>query len=202
MNYRMKDLLRRYGVWGIVQRCWAKGWSLLGLRVERMHLMAHMLIESEDDLPEYRELTMEDFQAHREEDPEWFTPLKMKKLKRYFIVPGNRAFGCFDEDELIAYGWISEQYLGYSNRPLQACDGYLWDDYTHPDYRGRGWHLKLIKIREKELMRRGKVRALSVVANYNRASRRGYQRAGYSLLERYRYGTRWGKPFLRRRYGA
>jgi len=44
-------------------------------------------------------------------------------------------------------------------------------------------------------------RALSIIVRHNRASRRGYQRIGYRLIERYSFGRRWGKPFLTLRYG-
>lgn len=202
MKNRLIDARHRYGVWGFLQNLWRKGWSMLGLRVERMHLWVHDLTESSEELlPPFRELSYADFEAHRDEDLIWFSPAKMAKLARYYRVPGSRAFGCFVEGRLAAYGWISEQYMGCSKIGLEEGDGYLWDDYTHPDFRGQGWHLHLIKIREAELLRAGKRRALSVVANFNRASRRGYQRAGYTLYERYRFGRRWGKPFLTMRYG-
>ena len=203
MKERLIDAWRRYGAWGFLQNLWRKGWSVLGLRIERMHLWAHDLTESsQEPISPYRELSYADFEAHRDEDLTWFTPTKMAKLARYYRVPGSRVYGCFVEGRLAAYGWISEQYLGCSKRRLEEGDGYLWDDYTHPDFRGRGWHLQLIKIREAELLRVGKRRALSVVANFNRASRRGYQRAGCTLYERYSFGRRWGKPFLMIRYGG
>ena len=91
--------------------------------------------------------------------------------------------------------------MGYSRRRLEECDGYLWDDYTHPHDRGKGWHGALIRIREQVLREAGKRRAVSIVAHFNRASCRGFQRAGYTLLESYRYGVRWGKPFMTMRYG-
>ena len=131
----------------------------------------------------------------------WFTPTKMAKLARYYRVPGNRVFGCFEAGRLVAYGWISEQYMGYSKRRLESGDGYLWDGYTHPAHRGRGWHGHLIRIREVELQKAGKERALSVVAHFNRASRRGFQRVGYTLLEGYTFGRWWGRPFSTLRYG-
>ena len=105
------------------------------------------------------------------------------------------------EGRLAAYGWTSEQYLGVSKRLLEEGDGYLWDDYTHPDFRGQGWHGRLIRLREEVLRNGGKRRTLSIIARHNRASRRGYQRCGYYLLERYSFGRRWGKPFMTLRYG-
>lgn len=202
MRNRFKSALRRYGWWGMVQNVSSKVLSLLGIHKEHMQIWAHELCAQEaNPFTAYQELTLADFEAHRAEDPAWFTPLKMKKLARYFSVPGSRVFGCVVEGRLVAYGWISEQYLGMSKRLLEEGDGYLWDDYTHPDFRGLGWHERLIRLREEELRRAGMRRALSIIVRHNRASRRGYQRMGYRLIERYSFGRRWGKPFLTLRYG-
>ena len=59
--------------------------------------------------------------------------------------------------------------------------GYLWDGYTHPAYRGRGLRGDLIRIRERELVRMGKSVAAVTVDFYNRASKVGFERAGYVL---------------------
>lgn len=194
---------RRYGWWGIVQNLAAKSLRLVGVHLHCNHLLQHSLDgSSATALPPYRILSLADFEQHQGDDPQWFTPTKMAKLARYYRIAGNRAFGCFEGDKLVAYGWISEQFLGYSRRHLEAGDGYLWDDYTHPDFRGRGWHGHLIRIREAELYKAGKQRALSVVAHFNRASRRGFLRAGYRLCERYHFGRRWGRIFSTLRYGA
>lgn len=202
MIQRLKSALRRYGWWGMAQNVCGKAWTLLGIHKEYMQLWAHDLYpQVEESGVAYQELTLADFEAHRLDDTAWFTPLKMKKLARYFSVPGNRAFGCVVEGRLVAYGWTSEQYLGVSKRLLEEGDGYLWDDYTHPDFRGQGWHGRLIRLREEVLRNGGKRRTLSIIARHNRASRRGYQRCGYYLLERYSFGCRWGKPFMTLRYG-
>lgn len=202
MINRFKSAYCRYGWWGMAQNISSKVWSLLGIHKEHMQVWAHDLCAQDTKpLVAYQELTLADFEAHKAEDLAWFTPLKMKKLNRYFSVPGNRAFGCVVEGRLVAYGWISEQYLGISKRLLESGDGYLWDDYTHPDFRGQGWHERLIRLREKELRNIGKVRSLAIIVRHNRASRRGYQRLGYCLLERYSFGRKWGKPFFTLRYG-
>lgn len=203
MINRLKSALRRYGWWGMVQNVCGKAWALLGIHKTYMQIWAHDLCAQDaTSVVAYQTLTLADFEAHRAEDPAWFTPLKMKKLARYFSVPGSRAFGCVVEGRLVAYGWTSEQYLGMSKCLLEAGDGYLWDDYTHPDFRGQGWHERLIRLREEELRKAGKVRALAIVVRHNRASRRGYQRCGFYLLERYSFGRRWGKSFMTRRYGT
>lgn len=205
----MKKLYRAwrlYGTWGVVQNLYGRLGALCGVQVRRMLLFAHRLDEpaSQAELPPppFQELTLADFEAHRMEDEAWFTEEKMAKLARYYKVPGTRAYGCVVEGRLVAYGWVSEHYLGYSRRRLEEGDGYLWDGYTHPAYRGQGWHGVLIRIREQVLREAGKQRAIGVVAHFNRASRRGFQRQGYTLVERYRFGRRWGRTFSTLRYGT
>lgn len=203
MVAKLRDLLRRYGAYGVLQALGAKCLAKMGLRVHRMRVLVHTLGEADTTppLPAYREMTYADFVAHRADDPAWFTDAYLAKMERRFKVPATRAFGCFESGQLVAYGFTSERYLGYSHRGLEAGDGYLWDGYTLPQHRGKGWHGALIRIREQVLREAGKTRAVGIVAQYNRASYRGFQRAGYTLLESYRYGTRWGKPFFTMRYG-
>lgn len=204
MWVKLINAWRRYGWWGMAQNLAAKSLRLLGMTCHVNHLFARRLTDPIDEtaLPPYQMLTWADFEQHRSDDPLWFTSIKMAKLARYYRVAGNRAFGCFEEGRLVAYGWISEQYMGFSRRRLAEGDGYLWDGYTHPDYRGCGWHGHLIRIREAELQRAGKVRAVSVVANFNRASRRGFTKSGYILLERYCFGKWCGRFFSTLRYGT
>lgn len=186
MLRRAISICRRYGFWGVVRKLRDKLLALCGRPSGCMELWAHALDHcTSEELPEYRELFLEDFERHRADDPAWFTDEKMEKIARWLTPSDTRAFGCVVEGRLVAYGWTSEEYLGYSKRKLREGDGYLWHGYTHPDFRGQGWHGRLIRIREYELRKAGKQRALTLVADFNRASRRGFQRAGYRLLKRF-----------------
>ena len=81
MIQRLKSALRRYGWWGMAQNVCGKAWTLLGIHKEYMQLWAHDLYPQDvEPTVAYQELTLADFEAHRAEDPAWFTPLKMKKL--------------------------------------------------------------------------------------------------------------------------
>lgn len=203
MIAKIKSVVRRYGVWGVLQNLAAKCLAKIGLRIHRMWILSHALDEGvvAKQLPAFEALSLADFEAHRADDPAWFTERKMAQLARSFKVPATRAFGCFVEGRLVAYGFTSERYMGYSHRRLEEGDGYLWDDYTHPAHRGEGWHGVMIRIREEVLRQAGKRRSVSIVSHFNRASYRGFRRVGYTLLERYSYGKRWGKPFMTMRYG-
>lgn len=185
MIRRVVSICRRYGFVGVAQRLRDKLYALFGRRRQCMELWAHGLEEcSPEGLPAYQELFLADFEQHQADDPAWFTDEKLTKLALYYELPATRAFGCVVEGRLVAYGLISGEYVGYSKRRLRESDGYLWDGYTHPDFRGRGWHEQLIRIREWELRKMGKQRALAFVADFNRASRKGFQQAGYTLLKR------------------
>ncbi len=193
---------RRYGARGVLLNLLERICACVRIEVRHMTLLAHPLerVTPAEPLPAWQELSFADFERHQGDDPRWFTPSKMERLARAYRPPGSRAVGCVVDGRLVAYGWISEQYMGYSRLKLADGDGYLWDDYTHPDYRGQGWHGALIRIREQLLLQAGKQRALSVVARFNRASRRGFERIGYLPLEHYRFGRWWGRRFSTLRY--
>ena len=105
---------------------------------------------------QYKVLVLDDFEGQAAVNPEWFTKVKMQKIRQWISVEGNCAYGIYDNEILAAYGWISSEWMVHKEKLLKPNVGYLWDDYTHPLYRGRGLHGKLVKIREENLRRLGK----------------------------------------------
>ena len=78
------------------------------------------------------------------------------------------------------------------SRRLREDTGYLWDDYTHPAYRGRRLHGEMLGIRERILEQMGKKVAFAMVDFYNRASQVGFERVGYALRSKVYAWSFWG----------
>lgn len=179
---RLKDMWRRYGARGFAGKCLVKVLAIFGVKVRiTCHYAKKLDLVVGAVKREYRELDLEDFQTQIQILPECFTEEKMSRIKDAFSVEGNHAYGIYDGKVLTVYGWISAIWLVSKNRKLKEGVGYLWDNYTHPAYRGRGLHGELIGIQERELVRMGKSVAAVTVDFYNRASKVGFERAGYVL---------------------
>lgn len=179
---RLKDMWRRYGAGGFAGKCLVKALAIFGVRVRiTCHYAKRLDLTAVSIKSEYRELDQKDFETQVSVLPERFTDEKMSRIKDAFSVEGNHAYGIYDGKVLTVYGWISTIWLVSKNRKLKEGVGYLWDNYTHPAYRGRGLHGELIGIQERELVRMGKSVAAVTVDFYNRASKVGFERAGYVL---------------------
>ena len=182
LHGRLKDMWRRYRARGFAGKCLVKALAILGVRVRiTCHYAKKLDLVVGVVKREYRELDLEDFQTQIQILPERFTEEKMSRIKDAFSVEGNHAYGIYDGKVLTVYGWISTIWLVSKSRKLKEGVGYLWDNFTHPAYRGRGLHGELIGIQERELVRMGKSVATVTVDFYNRASKVGFERAGYVL---------------------
>lgn len=133
----------------------------------------------------FRELSLDDFEQQVRLNPAWFSSRKMADIRAAFAVEGNRAYGLFDGALLVCYGWVSTRRWGTLERRLRPGDAYFWDAYTHPDYRGRRLHSALAEWRSRAALQHGCATAYVIVATWNRASRRTYERNGYSCVARY-----------------
>lgn len=190
---RIKDWKRRYGVAGLCCRVVLWLLSKVGLDVRPWVLYRKQLTTegSRSALP-FRELTLADFESQTALNPDWFSGQKMDDMRKAFTVSGNHAYGLFEGDLLVCYGWVSCEQWGLTPRRLPRGGAYFWDAYTHPDYRGRRLHSALAEWRSHAAVQHGCATAYVIVATWNRASRRSWERNGYIRAARYaewRLGT-------------
>lgn len=101
-------------------------------------------------LPQYHKMSMDDFKKQAEHDGKWFTNRKLNQIEKYINEPGYSYYGIYDGDRLMCYGGISTEHDNFINKEINPKAAYLFDDYTNPDYRGKGLHRKMIGIREYE----------------------------------------------------
>lgn len=183
------DRIRRYGIRGFLLNAFCKSFRLLGIKLDFKTVYitqaGAMFSNLKSETVQFRELTFEDFKGQEHLNPSWFTPTKLKTLRRAFDIEGNTAYGAFDKELLICYGWISMRQWALESRRLLSEDGYIWDDYTHPDYRGNGLHRLLALYRIETIYNMGGRRVIAQVSDFNRASRVGLERSGFKIIEHY-----------------
>lgn len=190
------DIYKRYRLTGIISNLFCKCIGYLGCRLyfgTIFYVNLPHTISSANTT--FKKLNLSDFLGQSEPNSTWFTDSKLKDIRYAFEVDGNEAYGIYYENLLICYGWISLKYFMPNKIELASTDGYLWDDYTHPLYRGRGLHRELLLYRCTKLAEYGKTRALSIIARYNYASKVGYEKSGFKRISNFiNYGI--GEPQL------
>ena len=187
MIQSIANALKRFGILGLFENTIIHCLSRIGITLCVMEIYGLELLSITEikGLSNIRYLTLSDFEKQTLLNPNWFGKGKIEDMKNSFAIEGNIPVGIFENNLLIAYGWVSLNKLGLENLQLKDKDGYLWDDYTHPDYRGKGLHSIINNVRVSILKKAGKERALTQVAHYNRASRVGYLKSGFTLVDRY-----------------
>lgn len=108
------------------------------------------------------------------------------QLEREFLEEalnkGDECFAILDGDFLASYGW-------YSNRPTKVGDGlelrfdkryiYMYNGFTHPDYRGQRLHAIGMTMALNHYLNRGYSGIVSWVEANNVSSLRSCYRMGY-----------------------
>lgn len=158
----------------------------IDLRFKELYAISDYSNQNNNEkLPIYRELTLNDFYRQSTINPQWFHTEKIKDMEKAFSIEGNRAFGIFDNELLIAYGWFSTVYFDITDKQLNDGDAYIWDDYTHPHYRGKHLHENIIKIRLNELSELNIKRILAVTRFQNKRSSIGFKKQNFALIQRF-----------------
>lgn len=187
---RIWSVKQRYGIMGTFINILQKLFSLIGISINRKHclnfVIAETFAENKDMLngfTEFKELSYNDFVSYGEKT--WFNANKLAFLKSLLSQSGNSAYGIISNDTIVCSGLISTEYFNLNNIKLSFSDGYLWDAYTHPQYRGLGFHKKLINYRIYQLYLHKKTNVLAFVDSYNRASYKGFISCGFRKAQTY-----------------
>ena len=115
------------------------------------------------------------------------------------IEEGNRVYTLVEKGVLLHYAWVGprsgEVPSGVGNTFHFPEGSYvLWDDYTHPTARGRGYHKASLYVRARDAVRDlGAAHVyINVFAN-NLPSRRNIEKLGFiyqgSMIRRSRWGS-------------
>ncbi len=113
---------------------------------------------------------------------------------------GDRLFGAFDGDRLMAYAWlaIGGEWLTTIEREFRVGDRevYVYNVRTLPPYRGRGIFPSIIRVAVPRLLSQGCARLVTVVEARNAPSIRAFEKAGFHRVR----SVRMRKILGRRRY--
>lgn len=174
--------IRLYGIGGFLCLFIQKIRKVLFRRYTTTYYALFKKLTAEIDpahLPAYRTLTWEDFQAAAAQHPADFDEQTMQRIEQHLQRPEFFYYGVYEENRLLCYAALSLQYNTFLGERNVEKFAYLFDDYTLPPYRGAGWHRKMVAIREYEAKKQGKNVVFAYVGTYNRASLKGFQRAGF-----------------------
>lgn len=184
----IRSAIKRFGFFGCIENAIIHCLNKIGICIHVMEVFVYEMsgIETNNrDNLNIRVLELNDFERQTKLNPLWFNPRKIEDMRSAFALDGNIPLGIVANEMIVAYGWVSLNTMGLENIVLKESDGYLWDDYTHPDHRGKGLHSAINQARVAFLFSMGKARALTQVAHYNRASRVGYIRNGFKRETKY-----------------
>lgn len=184
----MVERIKRYGTRGFGLFVTLRFLKFFGVELDIKDIYSYTLELSSPQVVQlpyiYKRLLIQDFENQRYFNSQWFLPSKIESLKKAMSIKGNIPYGIMDDKLILAYGWLSLEKMGFDENLLPVNEGYLWDDYTHPEYRGKGLHQLITEIRLHKLREFGKCNAVSRIDIYNRASRIGYKRLGFVLCRR------------------
>lgn len=143
-----------------------------------------------------KELSYDDFLLG---DKSQFNYKKLQIINNRFEDPTYKAYGVIDNGILIYSAWISLNKLGLpfkSNIKLEDSEGYLEDDFCHPDFRGQGIHSKMNIYRKAKLCEFGKKECIIVVLDGNFPAIQTQIKSGAKDLGSFYAGKIFGIPFV------
>ncbi len=183
----INDKIKRYGLFGFLNRLFSYLLSLIGIVYIKSNLYEKLLNDEVflEESYSIMQLTYHDFEAQSALNPQWFNAEKLESIKKALLLDGNSAYGLFQDKLLIAYGFLSTSYMGLLGNHLLDDDCYLWDAYTHPCARGRRLHKLLTIYRERKAYKMGKKRALVIVDSFNKASKNTYVKHGFYIIQNF-----------------
>lgn len=129
-----------------------------------------------------------------------FNLKKLEIIKNRFKDNSYKAYGIVLENKLIYSAWISLKKIGLpikSNIFLEESEGYLEDDFCHPDFRGKGIHTKMNIFRKLKLSELGKKECVVIIMDGNIPAIKAQLNAGAVNLGFFYAGTILGIPFVR-----
>jgi hypothetical protein len=106
------------------------------------------------------------------------------------ITRGDRCAAIFDGDRLAAYGWYATQpirLLELPGAPLLHFDpayAYMYNGFTHPDYRGKRLHAIGMAAALEAHVKEGRAGLVSYVDSSNFSSLKSCRRMGYHSFGR------------------
>lgn len=201
---KLNDRVKQYGLPTLVSRVGKRIFSRFGFRRE-VYLYCHYDLANtppEKKLKDgftMRPLTMDDFLHHTDMQ---FSESKLNIFRTRFAKEGFFAYGIFHENKLVAYAWnslfeveVPLPPLSNDSLKLSPEEGYLFDAYSMPEFRGNGFHPYFSWLRFTELKKMGRKYAVTIIDEDNRSARHNQAKTGFRVVKRLVLEERPGKQF-------
>lgn len=191
MKNKIYTLYKKYGIIGITENFVLKSASIFGYKkLQILRLVSRDVTEiKRKSIFDYNIVTLNftNFLECCKYDKERFSNIYIKQLQERFLQKdsGYICYGIIREDVVIAYSWTSLTFVPRYDEKLDKNDAFIFDVYTHPDYRGKGLFPKLLDYQINELNKAGKRRALACIDIFNRASLHAFKKNGFIEISRY-----------------
>lgn len=109
--------------------------------------------------------------------------------------PNIEGLGLFINNKLAFSTWINFEILHLSekiklNMPLDSA--LIFDSYSHPNYRRKGYHKMMNLFRLHRICEKGKTKAITFVLSYNKPSINSLKKAGFEVATKF-YTYKIGK---------
>lgn len=191
MIKKLHNQYKRYGIKGIAENLVLKCAYIFGYKhLQVLRLVSRNISETKKDRLENNKivtLSLKDFLTYSKNDKERFSDIYIKQLQERFqqINSGYECYGIIENNVIIAYSWTSSFFVPRYDEKLDKNDAFIFDIYTHPDYRGKGLFPILLDYQINELNKLGKRRALACIDIFNRASLHSFKKNGFIEISKY-----------------
>jgi GNAT superfamily N-acetyltransferase len=191
MINKIYTLYKRYGIIGIVENFVLKIASVFGYKnLQILRLVCKDVTEKKRRYKyDYNIVTLNfmNFLDCCKNDKKRFSNIYIKQIQERFMQKdsGYKCYGIMDSNVIIAYSWTSLIFVPRYDEKLKNGDAFIFDVYTHPDYRGKGLFPKLLEYQINELNKIGKKRALACIDIFNRASLHAFKKNGFTEISKY-----------------
>ena len=191
MINKIYTLYKRYGVVGIVENIILKSASIFGYK--QMQIL-RLVSKNTETVKDKKSLTIkiisidkEKFFKYIPKDSDRFSNIYINQLRERFEMDDSeyKCYGIIKNNFIVAYSWTSLKSVPRYKEKLKVEDAFIFDVYTHPDFRGQGLFPALLEYQIDELKNIGKKRALACIDIFNRSSLHAFKKAGFDEISKY-----------------
>ncbi|GAO44327.1 hypothetical protein [Flavihumibacter petaseus] len=185
---KLGERIRLYGLPTVLKRIVKRAMAKAGYYQETFYFCSFDLAKTYPvkPLPEgfsYKVLSLNDLEHAAGLS---FSDEKLTVFRERFAKDGYTGVGIFDGKKLVGLAWMSLNRLetpfpqpANGSISLSPDEGYLLDAFSHPDYRGKGFHPFYTSWRYNQLRDLGKKYAITIIDKDNRAARTTQAKNGF-----------------------